>query len=177
MGLLDDILTGRLGERKRMERELAKAAVSGRVENFTEKGIQLRVPKVSAGRLGAATAMQRTTGMVDPGIFDRVEDIVAFPDDDGATYKALADAGIREGSSLDELSRVLGGLTQDRSNPSGGTRAAGENGAGRSRANMAEGYLEGYLPSDNTLSNFMQLQSAIDENMRLMNIMLNGFEE
>lgn len=119
MGVLDDILLGRRGDQHSLQSNVLRDYMQSKVVSLTEKGIAFERLDNRASTLGAATALQRTTGRVPEGFFTGVSQnapntfdssIMAFQTENAQQmFKKLTDAGVASGTTLAELSAKAGG--------------------------------------------------------------------
>jgi len=117
MSLIDDFLLGRGRERRRVGDSLLQDFMNRQVTKITDKGLVFEQHNNSGANLGAATALQRTTGQIPQGFFNGISDnapntagssVLAFPDAErGAIFKRLTEAGIKPGTSVSDLQNIL----------------------------------------------------------------------
>lgn len=119
MGVLDDILLGRRGDQSALQSSVLRDYMQAKVVSLTEKGIAFERFDNRASTLGAATALQRTTGRIPEGFFTGVSQnapntanssIMAFQTENAQQmFKKLTDAGVASGTTLAELTAKAGG--------------------------------------------------------------------
>lgn len=104
MALLDDIL---LGNTRRRNMEATRSIFDrSRVENITERGIQISKPDTRASTALAGSVLLDTLGYL-PESFGKSSAAVLF--DKREDGQALQKAGVKKGMSLDELSKIIRG--------------------------------------------------------------------
>lgn len=117
MGVLDDFLLGRGGNRRGVDNSIFRDYINRKVTNITDKGLSFEQFDNRASTLGAATALQATTGSIPEGFFSRISpnapntdgsSILAFPEAQREeVFKRLGDVGAGPGTSVNELQEIF----------------------------------------------------------------------
>lgn len=113
MGILDDFLLGRSGDNKSLDSAILRDYLGSKIVGLSNKGVVFERPDNRASTLGAATALQRTTGRIPEGFFNRVNEkapntlgssTIAFDGDKGQDiFASLRNQGIGVGSTLGQI--------------------------------------------------------------------------
>lgn len=116
MGMLDDLLLGRRGDRNLTD-SVMRDYLTQQVTALTEKGVAFEQTNRSGSTMGAATALTRTTGNLPAGFFNQVSEnapntsgssVLAFPSDTmKENFALLKNAGIGPGSNVQDLLAVI----------------------------------------------------------------------
>lgn len=173
MSIIDDFLLGRNRNRQAVRNTMLQDYMKAKVIDVTDKGLVFEQTRVNGSTLGAATALQATTGMLPDGFFNGVSDnavnsrggsVLAFPEAQRADlFKKLTDLGIGAGSTVNELEAVLGQsgneeiasmLQKMLSNRGGNSQALGGQPFG-SRSNSSNRVGENAANFGDTVKNFL----------------------
>lgn len=109
MGVLDDYFLGRTREQRAVARAQLDAMQDSKIVALSAKGALVETIDRRASTIGAAVALQRTTGSVPAGFFNTLsrESLVPFGEGGEARFDSLTKQGIGVGSNARAITGVL----------------------------------------------------------------------